>query len=626
MGAGLACAETGAMLSRKRLLLAAATACAALAIPPVASAEDFCVGAPAGCTGTPVAANGLKAALTGAQSNGSDDRFFLAAGVFSADGFSHKSPERVEISGTSAGNTTLRSTLADDAVLWLEGNPASSVSSLTVEATGGMTAGLMLQGAHAQRVTVGVNGAGFSGYGAALLGGASFDDGRVDLGSSNGFAVAVLNGAVTGSTLNATNGVGVGAFGGAATVRRSTLSAGLGAVADGSRLAITDSVIDAAQIGVGAFPGFGLVGTTATVDLARMTIVGGGKVGVFADADEAGEHATVHMRDSVINNNDTPVARSATNGATTANVTTERSLYPVATQPINVGPGHITETGHLTVNPGLVDEAGGDFHLAAGSPLIDAGTPGDLPAGAVDRDGRARASDGDGDCAHVSDIGAFEYQGSNARAVATAAAATAGVGQAVGFSAAGSCIPGPEAPTVGWSFDDGATATGAAVTHAFQTPGRHSATVTVTDGHGHSAQATAGVDVTAPAAAAAAAPSLGRLRVAPTRVQIGTRLPKPVRRAVERPLATIGFRLSTRATVTLRFAKLTSSGKARPVKTKVRINARKGRNRIRFAARLTRRMALAPGNYRLTAVATDTAGARSKPAKTRFTAVKPTQR
>ena len=82
MVARAALAQTRGMLSRKRMLLAAATTCAALMVPvAAASAEDFCVGAPAGCTGTPVPPPLLNFALTQAQSNGSDDRFLLAPGT-----------------------------------------------------------------------------------------------------------------------------------------------------------------------------------------------------------------------------------------------------------------------------------------------------------------------------------------------------------------------------------------------------------------------------------------------------------------------------------------------------------------------------------------------------------------
>ena len=141
-----------------------------------------------------------------------------------------------------------------------------------------------------------------------------------------------------------------------------------------------------------------------------------------------------------------------------------------------------------------------------------------MPAGAVDRDGKPRASDGNSDCVPVSDIGAFEYQG----------------------AAAAACTAAPAAP-----------ATGGAAT----------------------------------APAATAAPRMTRLRVEPTHVQIGTALPKLVHTSVRRPLST-----------------------------------------IRFAAHLTRKVTLAPGAYRVTAVATTKAGARSKPARARFTAISPTRR
>ena len=280
-----------------------------------------------------------------------------------------------------------------------------------------------------------------------------------------------------------------------------------------------------------------------------------------------------------------------------------------------------------------MNAAGDDFHLTADSPLVDAGTPGDLPAGSADRDGSPRASDGDGDCTHVPDIGAFELQGTEVRAIAAAGAATASAGQAVGFSADGSCIPGSGAPTIGWSFDDGTSATGAAITHAFATPGRHTATVTVSDGDGHQARASAGVDVTAPPAppattpvsAAAATPVISELRVAPRRIKIGTLLPKLGREAAKRPVGTIRFSLSKAATVRLRFAKLGKDGATRTVKTRVRIKAKPGVNRIRFAGRLSRKVRLKPAAYRLTMVATDATGARSRSATALFTVITATR-
>jgi uncharacterized delta-60 repeat protein len=145
-------------------------------------------------------------------------------------------------------------------------------------------------------------------------------------------------------------------------------------------------------------------------------------------------------------------------------------------------------------------------------------------------------------------------------------------------------------------------------------------------GSGSVTSSSGGIDCGSSCGPAAARPKITRLRVTPTRVRIGSRLPKLVRRPARRPLATIGFRVSKRAIVTLRFAKLRTNGAPRKLTTKVRFKARKGRNRIRFAARLTRRVALKPGSYRLTAVATDRAGRRSTRARTRFTALKPAGR
>jgi hypothetical protein len=325
------------------------------------------------------------------------------------------------------------------------------------------------------------------------------------------------------------------------TVRRSTLRAGFGAIVAKGHLAMSDTLIDLRAnewgIGVDAAGGSSVVRDgTPVADLDRLTIVGANAssidlAGVASISDGNANSATVRLRDSVINGTGIPVARLATNGAT-ANLITDRSSYGASVSPnFDSGPGSIVARNRLIVSPGFVGN--GDFHLAAGSPLIDAGTPGSVPAGALDRDGRPRASDGNGDCARVSDIGAFEYQGTKARASAPAAATT---GTPVAFPASGSCVPGP-----------------------------------------------------------ALAPRLTRLRVTP----------KPIH--IARRQGAVRFRLTTPATVSLRFAK---PGKH----TTIKVNAHTGTNRIR----LTHKLKLNPGRYRLTATATT--GQHSDRATTRFTA------
>jgi len=67
-------------------------------------------------------------------------------------------------------------------------------------------------------------------------------------------------------------------------------------------------------------------------------------------------------------------------------------------------------TGNINADPLFVDPAGGDYHLQAGSPCIDAGDPAYWPQpGEVDLDGQRRVWDGDGDGLSYVDMGVDEY-------------------------------------------------------------------------------------------------------------------------------------------------------------------------------------------------------------------------
>jgi VCBS repeat protein/FG-GAP repeat protein len=101
------------------------------------------------------------------------------------------------------------------------------------------------------------------------------------------------------------------------------------------------------------------------------------------------------------------------------------------------------------------------------------------------------------------------------------------------------------------------------------------------------------------------APVIGRFTLAPRRFAVGPRA------------ATIRYRLSEPATVTLRIQRLRGR---RPVGT-LRRAGRAGANRVAFSGRIGRR-ALRRGTYRLTATATDPAGNRSRPRTTRFRVVR----
>jgi hypothetical protein len=116
----------------------------------------------------------------------------------------------------------------------------------------------------------------------------------------------------------------------------------------------------------------------------------------------------------------------------------------------------------------------------------------------------------------------------------------------------------------------------------------------------------------------ASPPVISGLRIRPRKIVIGSALPKLVRRAARPPAGTIRFTLSEAATVRLRFTRLGGHGRAKTL----RVKGRAGVNRIRFAGRLTRKVRLTPGRYRLTMVATGAAGARSAPARVRFAAIR----
>jgi hypothetical protein len=127
---------------------ATSTACLVLAIPSLASAKDYCVGAPAGCTGAAVPSAGLAATLAEAAINGSDDRVFLGAATFDAGALSYNSLDKLELIGAGAGKSVLRSSVAGP-VLTLGGNPDSKVAGppLTISArtppalAGGLSSG-----------------------------------------------------------------------------------------------------------------------------------------------------------------------------------------------------------------------------------------------------------------------------------------------------------------------------------------------------------------------------------------------------------------------------------------------------------------------------------------------------
>jgi uncharacterized protein YkwD len=109
---------------------------------------------------------------------------------------------------------------------------------------------------------------------------------------------------------------------------------------------------------------------------------------------------------------------------------------------------------------------------------------------------------------------------------------------------------------------------------------------------------TDGVTATPPTVEVGAAPVLGRLSLSPARLRAGGRG------------TTVAFTLSAPATVRLDVERVRAGRASRRLSGALTRVARRGANRVRFSGRLGGRR-LAPGRYRLRAVATDRAGRRS---------------
>jgi hypothetical protein len=139
-----------------------------------------------------------------------------------------------------------------------------------------------------------------------------------------------------------------------------------------------------------------------------------------------------------------------------------------------------------------------------------------------------------------------------------------------------------------------------------------------------------------------AAPTISKLKVS-KRIRKGTALPKLTTR---RRGHSISFSLSEDAAVTLSFERALPGRRVRgrcvkptsrnkrartcarynQIRTKIKVNGKKGTNRLVFAGRLSRRQSLKPGTYRLTVVARDGEGATSTRKRTNFRLLRATRR
>jgi hypothetical protein len=191
--------------------------------------------------------------------------------------------------------------------------------------------------------------------------------------------------------------------GGTVAIRRARLvgSGGSAVSAQSGALTIRDALID----GRGG-SGPAVTAASGNVDVESVTLLGAGQQAIDAHASNPSDHVTVSVRDSVVSGFGAH-ALSRT-GAGVANLSLDYADVFPASDVTQQAAGTLTTSAVVHVDPRFGSDG---ITPMAGSPLIDAATPGAFGAGELDLLGNARLLAFGCDAARR-DIGAVEAVGS----------------------------------------------------------------------------------------------------------------------------------------------------------------------------------------------------------------------
>lgn len=310
----------------------------------------------------------------------------------------------------------------------------------------------------------------------------SFSHGSVEMDeTTTSSGVDPTGGEVSYSTISGSYGVEASI---AATFRACRISGRVTVISSYyTDLTVEDSLLDLRGGSYGIWLAANTNGAPAERTFRQLTIVNGGagSQGLRVEANKV--DASAELEDSIISGVEVPISQSTVEPSNKTTVKVDYSSFDAADDLGSPGE-EVEDENPVSTTPDFVEAmfgetSEGDWRLRPGSPLIGAGTPGPLAAGefAFDLAGNPRVVDG------VRDVGAYEYQRAAPVVSAQAAPSTVRVGASVSFS--GSALDSElDDAIVGyqWTFDDGASvAGGATATHAFSTPGTHTATLTATD-------------------------------------------------------------------------------------------------------------------------------------------------
>jgi hypothetical protein len=395
-------------------LVSAVLASAAFAAP--AGANTYCVNTPScvSAGGVDSGSDGaaLAAALSTAQANAGADRVEIGPGSYSnAGGFAYTGTALNPIDIVGAGNdqTTLTNPTTGPTVN--VSAPNSSVKGLAAvlpPAAGQVGVGVVGNQSVASDIAV-TDQPGTSNGGGAYVGpGASLKHTTITSAGPIKHGVSGPGGAVEDTTVDL-SGANTG-LSGPTRAERVTISGASWAVlaSGGATYRLDQVVMQVPSGGIGLYTAGSTGDVTATAD--HLTVIGAGDAtsqGVRAQATSktTAHNDTVTLRSSIVRGFGHDLSRAASNGA--ADIAVDHSDFDPATTLEDIQPGGsgalVDNGGNVNVDPQFASTA--DFHLLAGSPVIDQGAAA-VQAGesSTDLDGAARLFGA------ATDMGAFEYE------------------------------------------------------------------------------------------------------------------------------------------------------------------------------------------------------------------------
>jgi hypothetical protein len=469
-----------------------------------AFATTYCVGSAPNCTGT--AEPDLQTALGEADNatQGSDTIVLPAGTLSTANSFYYDGHVPLEIDGQGEGSTTL--TLPSSSNVGYVLAIAAGAASVTLRGFSVVIAATNSNGITAQVPTTVSNVKVTASGASADAGIALYDGGTVSNVNVGLPTVGNSAGLVADKTTTIDDSILAASYGLEGTddtvVHRSVLSGDDGSafsVSGGSQGYVDDSLIE--EHGSGA----ALFAYESTLIGRQLTVVG--------DAESTGVELStgtniggaIGLSDSIIGE---PFADPFEIGGQTAGtITLDHSDY----DHLDLPAGFVSGAGNLPayVTPVFANAANGDYRLMASSPasLLGLDANGVQPGeSSTDLTALPRFNGA------PRDLGAYQHQLPSVTA-ASATPQPAPPGAAVTFAATAATGEPTDPLAFRWSFDDGSSATGASVTHAFATTGTHSATVTVTDTLGFTVSKTITAAVNAAAPAVLPTVKLGRASV-----------------------------------------------------------------------------------------------------------------